>query len=482
MALIRPKVLVHFGRQNEPIRVPNSDLIADTTKTFLTADMATGTTLTVKNIIGFQINQVLCIGEPGNQGSEIVKTHASSAPSGSTITLAATTLFAHSAGTNVYLVNFDQVEFSSAATVTGSKTVLVTTSVTPGLIATIYNDTASTTGFYFARFKNTIATTFSSYSDAAPVAGYTPLMARRIIDGAIQSLNKSITATIITDEYAFLEIDNCQMEVLRELKRWSFMQQFDYILTQISTGFWVNSLPTDCDDQNTDRSTWKVRVGREHQLTWVDKEKFNEFVDGVAYTTLAANLTVGATTATLTNSHDFTSGGTVQIRNTQLAYTANNSTTGVLSLTLAVITPYASGVEVFEYPSLGLPRYFTIYGGKIYVYPVVSSTYNGRNLYIDYYKLLTAIVSDTDLIVLPDPTVVQYYLEWKFLKRINNGNESQGSLAAKQNYLDRRERMKQKDVMNRNFVLKPRYNNFAVQSQLDDRDTRRIRDGNFPNI
>jgi hypothetical protein len=57
---IRPKLLITYGRQNQPLRVPGSDLLLNAHKTFLTADMASGSgTLTVKNITGFAINQIL---------------------------------------------------------------------------------------------------------------------------------------------------------------------------------------------------------------------------------------------------------------------------------------------------------------------------------------------------------------------------------------------------------------------------------------
>ena len=65
------------------------------------------------------------------------------------------------------------------------------------------------------------------------------------------------------------------------------------------------------------------------------------------------------------------------------------------------------------------------------------------------------IQRDSDTIVLPDPTVVQYYVAWKFLLRINNGEETDASKQMKQNYLDRRDRMKKEEWMNRKFIFKP---------------------------
>src|SRR5579872_3970102 len=97
--LIRPKILIQNGRVQQPLRVDILDSFSiDPIKTFLIADSASGSsTITVRNITGFAVNQILLIGEPGLQGSEIIKTHSSTAPSGSTITLAANTALAHGA-------------------------------------------------------------------------------------------------------------------------------------------------------------------------------------------------------------------------------------------------------------------------------------------------------------------------------------------------------------------------------------------------
>ena len=133
----------------------------------------------------------------------------------------------------------------------------------------------------------------------------------------------------------------------------------------------------------------------------------------------------------------------------------NTRSTGVLTLGSALINNYALGQDVFQFASLGLPTYWTIWGGYIYHWPAISSSYNNRNYYLDYYKALTQITSDSDQIVLPDPTVVQYYLAWKFLLKLNNGEETDASKAVYSNYILRREKMKQKESINRNFILNP---------------------------
>ena len=456
----------------------NTTLTTDNIRTFLTSDTAAGvTSLTVKNLTGFATNQVLVLGPWGNEGTEIV--YVSSVSGSSTINLTATTLYPHSASSPIIVIDFDQVEFSWSVTTTGSKTVLSTVNITVDVPDfTRYNDTTQTTGYYFIRFKNSVTSAFSLYSDPIPVTGYTPLTARYIIDAALNAINQK-TSAVLTDTFAYTEINNCQMEVLRELKRWSWMQVFDYILGQITTGQWRIAVPTDMDDQNTDKSIYNLRLGRETQLTWIDKEKWNEFIDGVAYSTLTSAINVGSTSIVLTNSSDFPSTGTVTIGANSYSYTANNTGTNTLTISASTTTNNI-GDFAFYGAQVGLPRYFTVFGGYFYFYPILSSTFNGRNMYADYYKALTQITTDSTTIVLPDPLAVQYYLEWKFLKKLNNGEDNNASLAAMNNYIQRREKLKQKETLGRTFKWKPRYNDWATRSEFNYSDSKRTRLGNFP--
>ena len=483
MAQIRPKVILTNGRVQMPLRVQILDLlVGDPIKTFLTSDTASGvSTLTVKNIQGFSTNQILLIGEPGNQGSEIIKTHASSAPSGSTITLASSTTLPHSASTFIYVIPFDQVEFSRAATLTGSKSVLATSNVLADQYYTEYNDTTNTSGYYFARFKETIGSTYSPYSDAAPYEGYGILSARAIIDGALGQINKK-TSEVLSDVYAFTEIDNCQTECIRELKRWSFLQNFNQIIGNLTTNSWKVALPTDVDDQNTNKSIFQLRVGTQQRMIYVDKEKFDEFFVGVAYTTLASALNASDTTMTLVDSSDFTSTGSVTIGAYTYNYSANDTSTGILTLSTTITSTNAQavGADVFQGATQGLPQYYTIFGGYIYYTPNTSPTYNGNNLYLDYYVKQTRITSDYQNIILPDPVLVQNFLCWKFLRKLNNGEETDSSLSYMNQYLARREKMKQKEVMNKTFKLRPRIQNFNIQTQFNEDTPRWVRDANFP--
>ena len=257
------------------------------------------------------------------------------------------------------------------------------------------------------------------------------------------------------------------------------MQQFDYSLGETSTGTWKVAVPTDLSDQNTNKSIYNFRIGKETELTWVDKEKWNEITIGIAHTTLAVAISVGNATITLTDSSDFDDAGTLTVGANSYPYTANNRTTNVITLTSVSTTTNTILVDVFSGAATGLPTYWTTFGGYLYHFPVTSSSYTARNYYLDYYKSLTQITKDSDTIVIPDPTVVQYYLQWKFLKKLNNGEENAGSTGAMTQYKERKEKLKQKEVLGKTFVLKPQLNSLNLNNLGEDKRTRL---GAFENI
>ena len=456
------------------INIKNTDLLLSEPVTVLTSDTASGvTTLTVKNISGFIVNQILIIGTLGNEGTELIKTHASTAPSGSTITLASATLFPHSASVTITAAQYDQIEISNAGTITGSKSVITTTAVDPTSDTTNYVDGTSYSGYFFARFKNTITTTFSSYSDPIPTSGYTIMSARRVIDNALDMINKK-TSDTLSDAFAFRQIDACQQEVISDLKRWSFLQTFDYHLGTISTGMWKLPLPTDIGDNNTTKSIYNFRVGNQSNLTWVDKEKWNDIISGVSYSTLTADINLHDVTITVSDSSNFMDSGTIVVGANTYSYSANNRTTGVLTI-LSSTTTNVIGQDVFQGATTGTPQYWTTYGGYLYFYPLMGAQYNGRDGMIDYYKKQVTIQFDADQIILPDPTVVEYYLAWKFMLKQNNGEDTEGTVAKYNLYLARKAKMIQKESINRTFTLRPLQNKFDMSGN----DSKAIRTGNF---
>lgn len=455
---IRPKIRITYGRVNAPLRVSLNDLLLNSQLTYLTNDFASGvSSLTVPNIYGIEKNQVLYVGSPGAEGSEIINTHGSTAPSGNTVTLASSTLRAHSNSDEVRVIPYDQVEYSYATILTGSKNVITTVTMDVSK-ETVYYDSSVTTGYYFARFKNSITNIFSGYSDGCPVGSYAVNTARYAIDSALGELNKD-ESSVFSDEYGFVQINNCQQEVKKELKRWSWLQVFG-ATTEAVVGGWRIAVPDDIEDKETNKSIYNFSVGDAKNITWVDKEQWNNITSEVAYSQLRVAISVGNTSIYLNNSSDFDDSGAIQIGDTTIDYTANDKDTGTLTISSSTVS-FDLGTEVFQNATYGVPQYFTVHAGYIWHYPILSSEYDQNDYNLDYYSDITAIISDSDELSVPDNILVKDYLVSAYIRRMNNGEDTEGSTVSYQKFLARLKKLKQTETMNRRIVMKPRYNDYS---------------------
>src|ERR1041385_2390537 len=388
------------------LKVQNKEIALETPKTFLASDVSSGaSSLTVKNIAGFAINQLLLIEDFGSENAEIVKTHAATSPSGTTITLAANTARSHPAGSTVRVLLYDQVEFSSAATATGSKSVLTTADISADNETTNYIDTAGTAGYYFARFKNTISATFSSYTDAMTVAGWATNTVGYMIQRALSELGISFSEKITAaDCYAWL--NECLREVQGKQIRWPEFYNFNYALTTLTAGDYQYSLPSDIYDTKSNRSILAVRIGSEGTpLTYLDPVDFEEAQDQLVETTAAEDGSVGETAIDLTNAADFGDSGTVYYyaSGTQYSFTytakSGNTLTGIpASGTGSITQAFTSGDTLYQNTTFSQPTVFTVREGSLDLYPIPGADEHGKNIYVDYSTVATNVDSDGDTI------------------------------------------------------------------------------------
>lgn len=161
----------------------------------------------------------------------------------------------------------------------------------------------------------------------------------------------------------------------------------------------------------------------------------------------------------LTSSVDFDDTGSITVEADSPGYTTSNDrTNGVLwgIQTGSVASAHASGVNVFTGATLGQPVYYTVINQTIYIYPVVGSDYNNRNLYLDYVKGVTVVSSDTDDLLVPDYMLVAYYIAYKILLRKNNGIENDGTKAMKGNFRERLNNLKTTERNGQFVTLQPR--------------------------
>lgn len=413
----------------QPIIAQNAQLVLNRYKSNLSADADSGDgTISVYSISQYAVDQVLLVGELGSEGSEIIKTHASSAPSGTTVTLASNLVKDHAKDVPVYIIAFDQIEFSRATTETGSKSVLSLENIDPERLEMLYEDTTNTTGYYFTRYKNSISGNFSQYSDGVPYSGHLENSVGYAINTALDELHATVDERITYS--MLLGWANQMMRIVRgKMKVWSNYQKFDYDMGNVSMGVRSFTMPTDIYDANSNRSVLNVRVGDATPITYIDRSEYLQATKDATYTEVATQAEISDTSLVLDNTEDLPSSGSVDVyvsgTKYTIAYTANTKATGTLTCAntqitaqLPVDSPVWYGVEEND------PAYYSIWDGTLYLWPMITSTYEGERIFMDYYTDIDSVDSDADTITGPRFDMLIQWLKWKIRGVLeNNGKE-----------------------------------------------------------
>lgn len=411
---------------------------AKTASTTLGADIASGSsTLTVKSIRGFAVNQILLIGELGSEDSEIIKTHGSTAPTGTTVTLLSTTVRDHGAGTKVYVIAFDQVELSNASTTGGSKTTLTTSagsgilSLEADVVELPYIETEYSSGYYFARFKNSIAGTFGAYTDPIPYGGWETDQVGYMILLALKR-NRTDFNDDLTPAFCYAEINSCLSLTQGKLKRWPQYQTFNAVLGQLTRGINIVTLPADIYDQDTWRSLIEVRVGDGQGLAKLDAVQFERRLGDAINTQVRTQASAGGTSLAIDNSFDFADSGTVVLyladgTRMEVTYTGvtRSATAGVLtgiaaSGTGSITATVPVDTVIWQNAEEGTPDSATVRDGNLEVYPLPDAQSANKNVRGDYWKVATQVNSDGDTIDVHRFDMVQDYLTWKVRMLMKN--------------------------------------------------------------
>ena len=260
------------------IILSNADLLEGAHFTSLSSDAtAADTTLTVYSIADFAIDQVLLIGEFGQEGSEIIKTHSATAPTGTTVTLLSALTKSHPKDTKVYVIPYDQAQFYQATTTTGDKTLLSTKDINEESTETTYDDTTYTSGYFFTRFYNSINSNYSDYSDPIPYAGFGSNTVGYIVNMVMKELKKEFSDTL-TYDMLIDEINSCLRFVRGKLKKWSNLQVFNYELdSALVEDDYTWTLPTDYYDKNSNRSMLQIWLEDQDNLSYIDKQEFDDY-------------------------------------------------------------------------------------------------------------------------------------------------------------------------------------------------------------
>lgn len=287
-----PQLFVRYGRLKEPLRMTLDDLLTDTEIAYADQETTT-TTVVLGNADGFVVNDFILLGVYRSESSEIVRI---SAITGSTLTIT-TAKRLHPTGTLVSKLLYDQIEVSNSPNLGVTKTVMTTMAFESD------NDTfykpSIVTGFYYGRYYNSFSATYSSYSEALPYLGFNKNMARAIIDNALLGLNKDIN-DVLTDEYCYIELNNCLEEVQKASKRYSFFQ-VNRVPIKANYGRFTYDIPSTISLENNQTLILEYA----NHLSYLDNRDFSYKLPLRA--TLTEALSIGAGVVKVADSNDFPS-------------------------------------------------------------------------------------------------------------------------------------------------------------------------------
>ena len=415
------------------LRIETGTIVEERPTTYLSADVAAASgTITVKNINGIAVNNILLIGELGSEGAEIIKTHASTAPSEPTVTLASNTRFAHTAFSKVTTIPYDQIEISHAATEAGVKSVLATVAI-DGL-ENVYDDSAHTSGYYFYRFKNSIgAGTYSDYSDPIPFDGFDMDTVGYAVAYALRRNHTNINERI-TESWLLAEINACLRYITGKRKKWSKLQEFGYTLGQTNYDVRSFALPGTIYDQTSNKSVLSVQLQGSLPLTWMDKKEFNILTSTEISSAVRTQATAGQTTLNITDSYGFADSGSIDVYVSGVKYTVTytgvtrSSTAGVLTGvpasgdgSITVTIPVAA--LAVQNRREGCPQYFTIWNGTLYLDKYPDSNYVNKNVILDFWTAPTQVNSMGDTLDSYRYDMIQDWLTWVIRAELENNGK-----------------------------------------------------------
>ena len=409
------------------LEASNLTLTEEQASTVLTAAAAAAaTTLTVESVNAFPTStatavKFILLGEWGDEDAEIVRSSTATPPSGTTITLVTNVVAkAHAVGTKVTSIDWNKIEFSRATTSAGDKTQLGSdVAIHPDNQNTTYNDLTNSTGYWYFRFTNDANSTqtYTSYSGEFPYAGLTADSVGKMKEDALGITNETIS-DLITEDFLLREANNWQREIQR-MRNWNW--ELTSTTDTVISGEQKYAVPTDLKHVHEGRAIVQMRIRNYAPLVHIDKREWDDKMVDNTYTTLAAAIATDDTTATLTDSSDFGSSGTITVQGDDITFTANDTDTNILTITASTISEaHSSGDMVYLSTATNQPEFWTLYEDYFYLQPVPATEYDGYSITIDYHKTLSVLTTDASTTEIPFYYLGQYFLAWKIEIRKSN--------------------------------------------------------------
>lgn len=398
-------------------------------KSFLNADSLAGASSLAANGINFAANQYILLGQVGNEFSEIVQIATATA---TTITLVSPTNFAHNRGDLIRFIPYNQITAEWSTNNGVSFTTMSPVTIRADSTET-YMQRASDLSTYVYRFRFSNSTTglFSAYSDTVSGAGYADNTIYAVKKRALDQLGE-VRSDLITDQF----LNDCIQEARRYADmnpatfRWSFRTKFGVVQQQMFAGQWQITAPIDLRDRNTYKNILSIRIGNQNRpILYQNRVRFNQNYLNVRHSTLTAPVLFGATSITLSSTHDMDAAGVLSIAGgtigqliTTINYTGNNKSTNTLTGVTGVPTAgYITGLDVWQQAVYGLPTAYTIDNGIISFDLPLMNIYDGMDAKMDYYSVIPSITTDDQTFDEPFYDLYVPYLKFRIKYAKSNG-------------------------------------------------------------
>lgn len=400
-------------------------------KTYLDADAASGSSSLAANGSNFAVGQYILIGQPGNNRSEIVQIHASTAPTSVLITLAANTVFAHNRGDIVRFIPYNEIaaEFSTNGGINFSTITAVPIRADATETQMQRTSDASSTVYRFHFFNSTTGL-YSAYSDTVLGSGYADNTIWAVKNRALNELGEErsqlINETFLNDS---IQEGRRMADQNPAIFRWSFRTQFGVVIGQMLAGQWQVTLPSNLRDRNTNKNILSLRMGAQNRpITYQDRRRFNQNYLNVGHTTVAVQAIANATSLVLASTHDLDAAGSLQLANNNvgdgfiiITYTGNNLATNTLTGVTGINRTVLVGTDCWQRGVYGLQTGYTVDNGTVSFDVPLKVDYDGMDLKGDYYSIIPPISTDDQTFDEPFYDLYVSWLKWKIKYKKANG-------------------------------------------------------------
>lgn len=412
--------------------------LQDNQKSYLDTDSAAGDTVLNANGTDFATGQYVVVAQPGNEKTEIVQIHTSTAPTSTLVTLATALSFPHNRGDIIRFIPYNQIAANFSTDGINFSAISPIAIRADASETYLQRPTDLSTYVYNFRFLNSFLTEYSAYSDNVSAAGYGDNTVYAVKNRALTQLGET-RGDLITDQF----LNDSIMEARRiadqnpSTFRWSFRTKFGAIIGQMLAGQWSISVPADLRDQNTYKNLLSLRFGAQNRpIIYQDRNRFNQNYLNIGHSTVATQANSGATSLVLASTHDLDTAGALTVANNSIgdglisiSYTGNNRTTNTLtgipaSGTGSINRTVLVGTDVWQRATVGVtsvPTAYTIDSGKLYFDVLIGTQYDGQDLKGDYYSMIPVINSDADLFDEPFYDLYVPYLKFKIKYLKANG-------------------------------------------------------------